>query len=166
MWRFNLAIEILFFSSRKTKSKFMEKRLFQSCNRDTFLFKSDIENCKSICSIRFNLAIEILFFSSATDWDHRRSTPDPVSISQSRYFSFQAGELVATSHSINTVSISQSRYFSFQGHALERHTTGLHGHVSISQSRYFSFQVFSAIRCLLLASCFNLAIEILFFSRL
>ena len=64
---------------------------FQSRNRDTFLFKfrQYIELENGSASYRFNLAIEILFFSSGL-WPVDYVPRCQVSISQSRYFSFQA----------------------------------------------------------------------------
>ena len=112
---FNLAIEILFFSR---SSPFVPVGLgfpgFQSRNRDTFLFKDVGED-----------SIESCFLC--------------VSISQSRYFSFQEDGTISPLQFGTIVSISQSRYFSFQGWKVG---TGklCYKYVSISQSRYFSFQ--------------------------
>ena len=119
--------------------------------------------------ICFNLAIEILFFSRqpAKSW-----TVHPqfnVSISQSRYFSFQVSNTIFDGvwrppfqsrnrdtflfkiegmghHCVRDalVSISQSRYFSFQD-SLELVVYFHAFKVSISQSRYFSFQAFSQV---------------------
>ena len=86
-----------------------------------------------------------------------------VSISQSRYFSFQPHKSSDSNPPMPVISISQSRYFSFQPvDAEQRFTTALqfqsrnrdtflfntlfcrhnpiNAFVSISQSRYFSFQ--------------------------
>ena len=62
-----------------------------------------------------------------------------VSISQSRYFSFQGWRARHVTCDSANVSISQSRYFSFQVNCTTR--TPIPISVSISQSRYFSFQV-------------------------
>ena len=137
---FNLAIEILFFSRSAlgtlTDAGFTE---FQSRNRDTFLFKQK------------NL----------------RHTMRPMTMFQSRNrdtFLFKS-DIPLQTKTVYFVSISQSRYFSFQ--ACKRSDTHRHNSssVSISQSRYFSFQVEKASNCTRCpVSSFNLAIEILFFS--
>ena len=62
---FNLVIEILFFSSIPNLKflRQLEYFWFQSRNRDTFLFKKSVPNAPSTQRARFNLVIEILFFS-------------------------------------------------------------------------------------------------------
>ena len=85
---FNLAIEMLFFS---TESGELDQQVI----------------------VGFNLAIEMLFFSTFEYRFSRRTIPPLVSISQSRCFSFQLN--VYCKGCIDcVVSISQSRCFSFQ----------------------------------------------------
>ena len=93
---FNLAIEILFFSTIERPAITTSEDMFQSRNRDTFLFnrKGDKvsnrwiftevsisqsryfsfqpyqpEHSKNLDTTGFNLAIEILFFSTAIYWN-------------------------------------------------------------------------------------------------
>ena len=62
---FNLVIEMLFFSSRYTEPLCDNtNRMFQSRNRDAFLFKLRRFLMSSTIPIGFNLVIEMLFFSS------------------------------------------------------------------------------------------------------
>ena len=97
---FNLAIEVLFFSSATRCTLDITYLLFQSRNRGTFLFKN-------LVSIQRGMRDNLF-----------------VSISQSRYFSFQDPRnngKDSRGYPVD-VSISQSRYFSFQdiNHAVRR----------------------------------------------
>ena len=136
---FNLGIENLFFSS------------------------SDLIGIRSLKSC-FNLGIENLFFSSGNRGSNRMGSRDPVSISESRIFSFQADAEAAGIIEAYVVSISESRIFSFQVENKRSHQPAVEGFqsrnresflfkgislgfplstrlsVSISESRIFSFQ--------------------------
>ena len=105
-----------------------------------------------IAHARFNLAIEILLFSGfGESLKVLLGFSFRVSISQSRYFSFQGDRGVRLRSAKSTVSISQSRYFSFQAaFTIELARHWIH-QVSISQSRYFSFQ--GSFTILLRGSC-------------
>ena len=112
--------------------------LFQSRNRDTFLFKRVIGICTG---------------------EHT----ERVSISQSRYFSFQV-DTVFLECRINLVSISQSRYFSFQDRRYAVSSASGSGfNLAIEILFFSSYALRKALSPGL--SSFNLAIEILFFSR-
>ena len=65
--RFNLVIEMLFFSSANTGLAVISYdsfKLFQSRNRDAFLFKWRCVDAQDTRIVSFNLVIEMLFFSS------------------------------------------------------------------------------------------------------
>ena len=100
------------FASRLTVS--LLRCLFQSRNRDTFLFNTGkIGHETGGNVVNFIISIEILFFSTrqTLSYPHRAVL---VSISQSRYFSFQHSSTFYGQDRSTHVSISQSRYFSFQ----------------------------------------------------
>ena len=164
--RFNLAIEILLFS-RLAEQPVPSRHIVSISQSRYFSFQGKCSRTEKRVwrpSHCFNLAIEILLFS-------RENTAVPgmrytvqVSISQSRYFSFQGKSIeadlsrfdsafqsrnrdtslfkcrrfVGHQHRPVFVSISQSRYFSFQVSSVSG--AGFSFAVSISQSRYFSFQ--------------------------
>ena len=117
--------------------------MFQSRNRDSCHFRIGGLPTWRECLPRFNLAIEILVISG--HGRHRQSGAggSDVSISQSRFLSFQEVFLYLKNrfHAFGSdVSISQSRFLSFQAvdPCLCRTDDIL---VSISQSRFLSFQV-------------------------
>ena len=164
---FNLAIEILLVSTkmRPQQHRAPKPRPFQSRNRDTSRFNKNADDSplptlprfqsrnrdtsrfnKRIRwggrlrrQLRFNLAIEILLVSTGNGF-YLLCGDTFVSISQSRYFSFQhRREVTGVHRAVLFVSISQSRYFSFQ-HRIQEGVDKFKDKVSISQSRYFSFQ--------------------------
>ena len=113
--RFNLAIEILLFSGLRGRacSKSAAAQ-FQSRNRDTSLFRVRCLHSLRNPSIRFNLATEILLFSGMGF----RAVPIGIVKSfnlaiEILLFSGIHAE-VRLVQDIDCVSISQSRYFSFQ----------------------------------------------------
>ena len=69
--RFNLVIEMLFFSSWTPLFARMPEKEFQSRNRDAFLFKATAKAHNKRVHMGFNLVIEMLFFSRFI----ARSTP-------------------------------------------------------------------------------------------
>ena len=139
--------------------------MFQSRNRGTFLFKRHrdlrrwLPDKVSISQSRyfsfqvhsqrkravvsasvpsFNLAIEVLFFSSRERKDDASQPRCQVSISQSRYFSFQDNDDQATVVVFNSgFNLAIEVLFFSSGLAV---LLRLRCSVSISQSRYFSFQ--------------------------
>ena len=87
---FNLAIENLIFSSHNEKEFWREFPLFQSRNRESYLFKLIKPSSARLTKIPcFNLAIENLIFSSPHQPYSLAVAGDIVSISQSRILSFQ-----------------------------------------------------------------------------
>ncbi len=137
---FNLVIEILFFSSSTAQyGRLPLSFLFQSRNRDTFLFKIILSISKSPLVVRFNLVIEILFFSSL-----RQTAPMQrltLNLFQSRNrdtFLFKGAEAY----------LANVRNFKFQSR--NRDT--------------FLFKSFALLLVRFVPTGFNLVIEILFFS--
>ena len=89
----------------------------------------------------------------------------PVSISESRCFSFQEYIRLESYPARDIVSISESRCFSFQGMRLIFDAV-VYRPVSISESRCFSFQEKKAGAMAHSGHGFNLGIEMLFVSRI
>ena len=185
---FNLAIEMLVISGEKSSGR--ERRdavKFQSRNRDACHFRRwhVIGRCcaclwfqsrnRDSCHFRLKMTLEDWrsfpeFQSRNRDSCHFRSVsartfaskPHWVSISQSRFLSFQASERQVWRARGGVVSISQSRFLSFQvAQNCERDESAC---VSISQSRFLSFQVYGECITLKADVGFNLAIEILVIS--
>ena len=87
--RFNLAIEILFFSSKPIAFSAALRNWFQSRNRDTFLFKWVVFEPKYRVPTLFQSRNRDTFLFKRNSMKMLRIELHRVSISQSRYFSFQ-----------------------------------------------------------------------------
>ena len=169
---FNLAIEILLFSRAIPLIIGVAASLVSISQSRYFSFQVYHASHSATayqCVFSFNLAIEILLFSSSI---YRCSVPIPCASrmfqSRNRDTSlFKLWFLVCLTNVPFSVSISQSRYFSFQGNRRPSAASAAIC-VSISQSRYFSFQVSDEQpenrTDTIYTKCFNLAIEILLFS--
>ena len=138
---FNLVIEMLFFSRvRNELGTVKETTTFQSRNRDAFLFKSVQRLRVRSVRYRFNLVIEMLFFSRATI-------------------------CVPGTASSNMFQSRNRDAFLFKGQTGRQSSIG--GYIPF-QSRNrdaFLFKLWKMALILTQLWCFNLVIEMLFFSR-
>ena len=163
--------------------------MFQSRNRDTSLFRWRFGTLRSHkFKAGFNLAIEILLFSGIQRKGELMKKCQCVSISQSRYFSFQVFPkfrihcgsvsfnlaieiLLFSGQQPSATAPQRSRGFQSRNRDTSlfradnfNTEVSLPSDVSISQSRYFSFQGIQGDVFHIPLSSFNLAIEILLFS--
>ena len=115
---FNLAIEILVISGRCRFGKLPS--VFQRFNLAIEILVISGFAWVASASARdsFNLAIEILVISGAAAKPHIFKVP-AVSISQSRFLSFQGGSVCHAKTQASDVSISQSRCLSFQAASVQ-----------------------------------------------
>ena len=136
--RFNLAIEILVISGRENGANQHGEKLFQSRNRDSCHFRSEVTaryHSAGVVSISQSRFLSFQVCASCL----RLPQDFLVSISQSRFLSFQAEIRLTSTDFCGSVSISQSRFLSFQVCGVVR-ATSWGFWVSISQSRFLSFQ--------------------------
>ena len=163
-WSFNLVIEMLFFSSIYFQATVeIVGTMFQSRNRDAFLFKLGVQSAKHPEPVGFNLVIEMLFFSS------ERIAYESVLLDmrfnlviEMLFFSSNiiVGLIEWWNGGFNLVI--EMLFFSSDSVAS---THSIWGQWFQSRNRdAFLFKFFWIARAVRCGNCFNLVIEMLFFS--